>query len=151
MKKIAVFPGSFDPFTKGHEDIARRGSLMFDELIIGIGHNMNKKRYFPLEVMQQKIAGIFNAQSNIKAAKYQGLTANFAREIGASFILRGLRNVKDFQYENSIAQINRHIFEELETVFILTSPEFAHINSSIVREIHSYGQNVCKFLPFDID
>ncbi|GAA4471000.1 pantetheine-phosphate adenylyltransferase [Nibrella saemangeumensis] len=148
MKKIALFPGSFDPFTKGHEDIVLRGLQLFDEIVIGIGRNANKQRYFPLEQMVGWIEETFQAYPAIRVVTYEDLTANVARELGARFLLRGLRNTTDFEYENSIAQVNRHIYAEVETVFLITSPHLAPISSSIIRDLHRYGQPVDDFLPY---
>ncbi|MFN3382741.1 MAG: pantetheine-phosphate adenylyltransferase, partial [Runella zeae] len=114
-KRIALFPGSFDPFTKGHEDIVLRGLNLFDEIIVGIGHNSNKKRYFPLETMKALIDETFAIYPQISTVTYDDLTANMARQLGARFLLRGLRNTTDFEYENSISQVNRHVYEEVET------------------------------------
>jgi len=149
-QRIAIFPGSFDPFTKGHEEIARRGALMFDKLIIGIGHNTKKQRYFPLESTLESIRGIFSDLPNVMVEPYQILTVEFAREHGAKFILRGLRNTTDFEYENSIAQANRQIYPELETVFLITSPLYAHISSTIIREMHKFGQDLTDFMPYKL-
>ncbi|MFN4147842.1 MAG: pantetheine-phosphate adenylyltransferase, partial [Runella sp.] len=138
-KRIALFPGSFDPFTKGHEDIVLRGLRIFDEIIVGIGHNSAKKRYFPLEVMQQLIEQTFKQYPQITTFTYDDLTANIARDLGAKFLLRGLRNTTDFEFENSIAQVNRHVYQEVETIFLITSPHLAPISSTIIRELHKYG------------
>ena len=152
MKRVALFPGSFDPFTNGHADVVRRGRKIFDEIIISIGYNSKKhKRHFDLDFMMNKIEGAFVDDPNIKVVTYNELTANLAKRHNASFLLRGLRNTTDFEYENSIAQINNHIFDGLETVFIITSPSFAYISSTIVREIYSYGQNIDDFLPYKLD
>ena len=148
MKKVAIFPGSFDPFTKGHEDIALRGSLMFDELVIGIGRNSKKKRYFELDDTIGKIQVVFKERPNIKVEPYSGLTVDFARKHQAKYMLRGLRNTTDFEYENSIAQANRQIFPDLETVLLITSPIYAHISSSIIREMHRFGQDLSGFMPY---
>lgn len=149
MKKIALFPGSFDPFTKGHEDIVLRGLQLFDEIIIALGKNTQKtSRYFDIDLMVEKISSTFKDYPSIKVLTFQELTAGFARKHGAKFILRGLRNTTDFEYENSISQVNRHLNDELESVFLITSPEFAAINSSIIREVHRYGGDVSKFLPY---
>ena len=149
MKKIALFPGSFDPFTKGHEDIVLRGLQLFDEIIIAMGQNTQKSsRYFDISLMVEKISTTFVGYPSISVLTFQELTAGFARKHGARFILRGLRNTTDFEYENSISQVNRHLNAELETVFLITSPEFAAINSSIIREVHRYGGDVSKFLPY---
>lgn len=150
MKRIALFPGSFDPFTKGHEDIVLRGLRLFDEVVIGIGRNAHKARYFPLEQMTQLIEEAFAAYPAVRVISYDGLTANVARNIGAKFLLRGLRNTTDFEYENGISQVNRYIYEEVETVFLITSPHLAPISSSIIRDLHRYGQNVDAFLPYQL-
>lgn len=151
MKKVALFPGSFDPFTKGHADIVMRGLKLFDEVIIGIGTNSAKKRYFPLEMITEKIRETFKDNENVKIISYDDLTANAAVANGANFLLRGLRNTTDFEYENTISQVNRHLVGGLETVFLITSPELAPISSTIVRELHKYGAKVDDFLPYDLD
>ncbi|WP_242928999.1 pantetheine-phosphate adenylyltransferase [Pontibacter vulgaris] len=150
MKKIALFPGSFDPFTNGHLDVVLRGARLFDEVIIAIGNNSSKQRYIPVDTMVDVISRLFEGQPNIKVQSYKGLTAEFAREVDAKFLLRGLRNTTDFEYENTIAQANRHVNTDLETVFLITSPPLAAISSSIIREIHRFGGNVDDFIPFRI-
>ncbi len=149
--KIAVFPGSFDPFTKGHEDIVLRGLKIFDEIIVGIGHNTKKKRYFDVDLMAKLIRENFNNIPQIKVIVYDELTAKIAKENGANYILRGLRNTTDFEYENSISQVNRKLNKEIETVFLITSPKYAAINSSIIREIHKYGADISSFVPFSVE
>jgi len=151
MKRIAIFPGSFDPFTKGHEDIVRRGLRIFDEIIIGIGYNSKKHhRYFEIEQMVKYIEETFTSGEPVKVMVYNELTSQLASKIGANYLLRGLRNTTDFEYENSISQVNRHLNKELETVFLITSPQYAAISSSIIREVHKYGGNVTDFLPYTI-
>jgi pantetheine-phosphate adenylyltransferase len=151
MKRIALFPGTFDPFTKGHEDIVLRGLKLFDEIIIAIGYNSGKSvRYFPVTEMVNHIKTTFAAYPNISVITYAELTAEFARKHQAKYLLRGLRNTTDFEYENSISQINRQLFHELESVFLITSPEFAWISSSIIREVHKYGGNISGFLPYKL-
>lgn len=150
-KRSAFFPGSFDPFTKGHADIVERGLRLFDEIIIGIGTNVSKKRYFSLEIMEGIIRGAFNDDERIKVVSYDDLTATVAVEQGANFILRGLRNTTDFEYENTIAQVNRQIIEDLETVFLITSPHYAPISSTIVRELHRYGADISSYLPYPLE
>ncbi|MGF7217741.1 pantetheine-phosphate adenylyltransferase [Spirosoma lacussanchae] len=150
MKRTALFPGSFDPFTKGHEDIVRRGLKLFDEIIIGIGRNARKERYFPLEQMIQLIEEAFSDEPAVRIISYEDLTASVARSEGARFLLRGLRNTTDFEYENGISQVNRFVYEEVETVFLITSPHLAPISSSIIRDLHRYGQNVDEFLPYKL-
>ncbi len=150
MKRIALFPGSFDPFTKGHEDIVLRGLTLFDEVVIGIGRNTRKERYFPLEQMMRLIEEAFRHQPAVRVISYDDLTANVARNEGAKFLLRGLRNTTDFEYENGISQVNRYVYEEVDTVFLITSPHLAPISSSIIRDLHRYGQHVDEFLPYTL-
>jgi pantetheine-phosphate adenylyltransferase len=151
MRRIALFPGSFDPFTKGHEDIVLRGIHLFDEIVIAIGYNSNKSvRYFEIHTMVEKIKNTFSQHSNIRVETYAELTAEFAKKHNANYLLRGLRNTTDFEYENSISQINRKLFENLESVFLITSPQFAWISSSIIREVHRYGGDVSEFLPYKL-
>jgi len=151
MKRIAVFPGSFDPFTKGHEDIVLRGLKLFDEIIVGIGYNSGKSnRYFEIELMVKKIEETFADYPNIKVLTFAELTAAFAKRHKANYLLRGLRNTTDFEYENSISQVNRHLNPELESVFLITTPQFAAISSSIIREVQHYKGDVTAFLPYTL-
>jgi len=150
MKKVAIFPGSFDPFTNGHADLVNRGLAIFDEIVVSIGHNANKKRFFEVDLMVEKISGAFAGNDRVKVVVYDELTAHLAKKHDAKYLLRGLRNTTDFEYENSIAQINRDIYHELETVFLITSPKYAFINSSIVREIYRYGQSIAAYIPYTI-
>lgn len=150
MEKIALFPGSFDPFTKGHYDIVIRGLKVFDRIIIAIGQNTKKQRYFPLELIMDRIRETFEGNDNIQVIAYQELTATVAKKYGAKFLLRGLRNTTDFEYENGIAQMNQYLNQDLETVFLITSPQYASISSSIIREVHQYQGNVDEFLPYNL-
>jgi len=150
MSQIAVFPGTFDPFTKGHEDIVRRSLNLFDKVIIAIGHNTQKQRYFSIDFIIPKIEECFNDTSKVEVKAFQGLTADFAKEVNARFLIRGLRNTTDFEYENSISQANKHLWNELETVFMITSPHLAYISSSLIRDIHKYKGDVSAFLPYQI-
>jgi pantetheine-phosphate adenylyltransferase len=150
-KRIALFPGSFDPFTKGHEDIVLRGLQLFDEIIIAIGYNNQKNiRYFEINLMIDRIRKTFINYPNIHVLTYSELTAELARRHGANFLLRGLRNTTDFEYENSISQVNRKLNNELESVFLITSPQLTWISSSIIREVHKYGGDVSEFLPYSL-
>lgn len=151
MNRVAFFPGSFDPFTNGHADIVMRGLRLFDEIVIGIGTNPAKKRYFSVETMVSLIEKAFVDMPHIKVIVYDDLTANVAKEHDANFILRGLRNTTDFEYENTISQVNRHLVPEMETIFLITSPEFAPISSTIVRELHKYGADVSDYLPYSLE
>lgn len=151
MKRIALFPGSFDPFTKGHEDIVRRGLRLFDEIIVAIGYNSKKQnRYFEVELMKEKIEKSFENAPEVSVLVYSELTAQLATKHNAKFILRGLRNTTDFEYENSISQVNRDLNSDLETVFLITSPELAAVNSTIIREVHKYGGDVTQYLPYTL-
>lgn len=151
MKKIAVFPGSFDPFTKGHHDIVMRSLEIFDEVIIGIGYNSAKKnRYFDIELMVEKIRGIYIGNDRVRVVVYNELTSSLAKNEGARFLVRGLRNTTDFEYENTISQMNRNLYPGLETVFLITSPEFAAVSSTIIREVHRYGGDVTPYLPYSL-
>lgn len=151
MKRIAIFPGSFDPFTKGHEDIVIRGLSVFDEVIVAIGYNSGKsQRYFPIDIMVEKIRETFKKEPRISVQTFSELTAEFAKRNKARYLLRGLRNTTDFEYENSIAQVNRHLNPELESVFLITSPAFASISSSILREVHRYHGDISSLIPYKL-
>jgi pantetheine-phosphate adenylyltransferase len=151
MKRVAIFPGSFDPFTKGHEDIVLRGLSLFDEIIIAIGYNSKKNtRYIAIDKMVSLIQETFKEIPAISVQTYDELTAEFARKNKAKFLLRGLRNTTDFEYENSIGQVNRFLNSELESVFLITSPQFASLSSSIIREVHRYGADVSDLLPYKL-
>ncbi len=151
MKRVALFPGSFDPFTRGHEDIVLRGLRLFDEIIIAIGYNSKKQnRYFEIDFMEAKINETFSDRPEVSVVVYSELTAQLATKYNAGFILRGLRNTTDFEYENSISQVNRDLNTDLETVFLITSPELAALNSSIIREVHKYKGDVSKYLPYSL-
>lgn len=150
-KKVALFAGSFDPFTKGHEDIVLRGLQIFDEIVIAIGYNSQKSnRYFPIDLMVDKIRGTFQNYPSIQVHTYAELTAEYAKKFNAKYLLRGLRNTTDFEYENSISQINRKLNHQLESVFLITTPQFAWISSSIIREVHRYNGDVSDFLPYKL-
>lgn len=146
MKK-AVFPGSFDPFTVGHESIVRRAIPLFDEIIIAVGYNVNKKGYFTLEDRKRWIGNVFSDEPKIKVDHFEGLTINYCKDIGAGYLLRGLRTSADFEYERAIAQVNKAMYEGIETVFLLTMPEHTPVTSTIVRDIIRNGGDASKFLP----
>lgn len=150
MQKIALFPGSFDPFTNGHLDVVRRGVGLFDKVIIAIGTNSSKQRYLPIDWIIPQIEALFADEPRVSVRSYRGLTTDFARETGARYLLRGLRNTLDFEYENAIAQANRHLNPDLETVFLFTSPTLAAVSSTIIREIHRFGGDVAPFVPYGL-
>ena len=145
MKQIGLFPGSFDPFTKGHEAVIRKSLVLFDEVIIGIGINTSKSYLFDLEKRRKHIASHFTSGENVRIKTYQKLTVDFCKEIGAQHIIRGLRDAKDFEYEKAIAHMN-HAISGIETVFFLTDQEFGAVNSSIIREIHRNGGDISPFV-----
>jgi len=144
--KRAVFPGSFDPLTLGHVDIIQRALPLFDEIIIAIGVNADKKYMFPLEQRTHFIEETFKKQEKIKVKTYTGLTAAFCKEMNAHFILRGLRNTNDFNYEQSIAQTNQAI-TGVESVFLFCSPQFSHISSTIVRDVKRNDGDISSLVP----
>ncbi len=144
MKRKGLFPGSFDPFTKGHEAVVLKALEVFDEIVIGIGINSKKQSYFSIDSRIHHIAELFAAHSAVSVKTYQKLTVDFCKDIEASHIIRGLRDSKDFEYEKTIGHMN-HAISGIETVFFLTSQEHSAINSSIIREMH---QNHADISPF---
>ncbi len=148
MKK-AIFPGSFDPFTLGHYDIVNRGLALFDEIIIGIGRNSTKKDTFPIREREEAIRKIFKDEPRIRVEIYDCLTVDFAKQHDAKFILRGIRCVEDFEYERNMAEANRQL-GDLETIILYTHPEYAHISSTLVRDLYAYGKDVSAFVPNEL-
>lgn len=151
MNRTALFPGSFDPVTVGHEDIVKRALSFFDNIVIGIGVNSTKKCLYSLDRRVEMLGKVFEGEINVSIKEYKGLTVDFCNEIGAKFILRGLRSSTDFEYESSIAQMNRVMHGDIETVFILSSPEYSAVNSTIVREIIKNGGEASKFVPAGVN
>lgn len=146
MKRIALFPGTFDPFTIGHQSLVTRGLALVDEIIISIGVNEKKQTYFSLEKRLNFIGRLYADDPRVVVTPYDSLTVDFAREVNAEFILRGIRTVNDFEYEKSIADVNRKL-TGIETFILFTEPEHTHISSSIVRELLRYGKDISQFVP----
>ena len=144
--KRAIFPGSFDPFTIGHHDIVMRALNLFDEIIIGIGHNYTKRETFPLSERLAAIQRIYDNEPRVRVEVYDGLTVDFAAQHNAQFILRGVRSTQDFEYERNIAEANKQL-SSIETVLLYTRPEYAHISSTLVRDLYSHNKDITPFLP----
>jgi pantetheine-phosphate adenylyltransferase len=150
MKRIALFPGTFDPITVGHLNILERAIPLFDEIVIGIGHNSSKSTLFPLEQREVWIAEIFKDVTTVRVASYEGLTVDFCQKINANYILRGLRNMSDFDYEKNIAQMNKLVQNHIESVFLMCDPEYTPISSSVVRDLIRNGGNAAPYLPKEV-
>ncbi|MCF8359291.1 MAG: pantetheine-phosphate adenylyltransferase [Prolixibacteraceae bacterium] len=151
MEMIAVFPGSFDPFTVGHESVLTRALPLFRKIVVMLGVNINKKYLFPIETRKQMIVDLFKDEPKVEVEIFDGLTVDFCRKAGATHILRGLRTASDFEYERAIAQINKKMYDDIETVFLLTKPEHTPVNSSVVRDIIKHGGDAGIFLPQKLD
>ncbi|MFT3740466.1 MAG: pantetheine-phosphate adenylyltransferase [Breznakibacter sp.] len=149
MKKTAIFPGSFDPFTIGHENVVRRALDLFDNIIVAVGYNSNKKDFFSVQQRVEWINAVFADEPRVTVDKYEALTVDFAKTVNASHILRGIRTSADFEYERAIAQINKAM-TGIDSVFLLTTPEHTPVNSSIVRDIIKHGGDASMFLPKQI-
>jgi pantetheine-phosphate adenylyltransferase len=147
MEKIAVFPGTFDPFTVGHEALVKRALSLFDKVIIAVGTNLSKKTLFTIEQRLAMVNEVFANEPRVEVKSYQGLTVEFCQSIGAKFLLRGLRTAADFEYERAIGQVNKAMNPDIDTVFLLTSPEHTPVNSTIVRDILINNGDASKFLP----
>lgn len=146
IMKTAIFPGSFDPFTKGHYDIVMRGLSLFDHIIIGIGRNSTKRETFPIREREAAIQKIFHDEPRVKVVIYDCLTVDFARQQGAQFILRGIRGMADFEYERNMAEANKEL-GGIETILLYTRPEYAHISSTLVRDLYAYNKDVSDYVP----
>ena len=151
QKRIAIFPGSFDPLTKGHQAIIRKALPLFDKIIIAIGSNNAKKNYFSLQERIEQIKIVFNSDQKISVESFKGLTVDFCKKNNAHFIIRGLRDGKDFEYEKSIAIMNNQIESSIETVFFMTDAKYQAINSVIIRDIIRNGGDASKFLPNELN
>ena len=145
--KIAVFPGSFDPITIGHVEIVKRALPLFDKIIVAVGVNTTKKNLFSLEQRLGWLREVFREQPKVEVSYFENLTAHYCQRIGARYLLRGLRNASDFDYEKTISQLNHIVGGGIETVFLISQPEFSHISSTIVREIIVGGGDATPFIP----
>lgn len=150
MKRVAVFPGSFDPFTAGHLNILKRALTMFDEIVVAIGENIDKKSYFSderkIEIIKEATAGL----KGVKIVVYNNLTIELCRKLGVKHIVRGVRNMIDFETERSIADANRKLAPDIETIIIPTAQEFAHISSTAVRDLLKHGGDISQFVPDNV-
>ena len=147
MSKVALFPGTFDPFTLGHLDIVNRGLTMFDEVVVAIGVNTGKKHLFSLEQREQWVNELFENEPRVRVASYEGLTAKFAEQTGAQFIIRGLRTTQDFTYEKQIAYVNEDMSPSINSVFLMSQQTNATVSSTIVRDLIQFGGDYEKYLP----
>lgn len=147
MDKIAIYAGSFDPFTKGHQNVIDRGLRVFDKIIVALAHNVSKNTIFSLDDRVEIIEEIYKDRDNIVVDSFEGLLVDYSKKIGTSVLLRGMRSVSDFEYELQMALANKTLYSEIETIFIVTDSKYSHISSSLIREIVSLGGSVKKMVP----
>jgi pantetheine-phosphate adenylyltransferase len=150
MQRICLFPGTFDPVTMGHVDVIERAVSMFDKLIVGVGINSSKQPMFTLEQRTKWIADIFKNDSRVEVMGYEGLTVDFCKKVDAHYILRGIRYIADFEYEKAIADMNRMLAPDIETIFLTCSPMYSTISSTLVRDVIRNGGNAGMFLPKEV-
>lgn len=151
MDRIALFPGSFDPFTLGHEAIVEQGLRIFDRIVIGIGANCEKRGLLTVDNRRRLIEDIFRGESRVEVTAYEGLTGDYCRELGIKFILRGMRNTVDYEYERGVMMVNQRLYPEITTVLLFTPPEYVAISSSIIRELCHFGRDPREMMPRGID
>lgn len=151
MEKVALFPGSFDPITVGHESIVYRSLSLFDKVIVAIGYNANKKAFFSIEKRIAMIQKVFAQEPRVQVISYEGLTVDLCNRLGVRYILRGLRTSADFEFERAIAQVNKIMHPNIETVFMLTAPQHTPVNSSIIRDILLHNGDPSQFIPSAIN
>jgi pantetheine-phosphate adenylyltransferase len=151
MSKIAIFPGSFSPFTIGHQSVIDRALPLFDKIVISIGINSEKPQYFSIDKRMQWIKDVYNNNPKIDVKQYKGLTVDFCKKENANYILRGLRDSHDFKFEKNIAQMNKGLNASIETIFIMTPPELSYISSSLIRDVIKNGGDVSKFIAKEIN
>ncbi len=147
VDKIAIYAGSFDPFTKGHQNVIDRGLRVFDKIIVALAHNVSKKTIFSFDDRIEIIKEIYKDRDNIVVDSFEGLLVDYSKKIGTSVLLRGMRSVSDFEYELQMALANKTLYSEIETIFIVTDSKYSHISSSLIREIVSLGGSVKKMVP----
>ena len=148
--KIALFPGSFDPVTKAHVDIVRRAVSLFDKVVVGVGLNSTKQPFLDSDVRKKILEAVFRDDEKIEVTLYQGLTIDYAKKIGAGYIIRGIRSVSDFEYEKTIAHVNHALIPEIESIFILSKPGYSSISSTIVRDILRNKGDISLFVPKEV-
>lgn len=146
MARTALFAGTFDPYTKGHNSIVQRALPLFDEVVVAVGRNMGKRCMLSVEERVAAIEKLYAGENRVRVCAYDGLTMDFAREVGATVLLRGVRSVKDFEYEREIADVNRKV-GGIDTLLLVSEPEYASVSSSVVRELLEYGKDVTPLLP----
>lgn len=149
--KRAIFPGSFDPFTRGHQALVEEALTIFDEVVISIGENVSKQSLLSLKSRMQMIEDVYQDNPRVKCMSYSTLTGDFAQSVGAEAIIRGVRNTIDFEYERTMAQTNKRLYPTLTTIILLTPPELADVSSSMVRELLKFGHDVSEFIPQGVD
>ncbi len=150
-ENIVVFPGSFDPFTRGHAAVVEVALRLFDKVVIGIGENISKRGLLSTECRVALISEVYASNPRVEVRSYGSLTGDFAIECGAQAIVRGVRTTSDFEYEQNMAEINRHLYPSISTIILSTPAELSHISSSVVRELLSFGRDVREFLPQGVD
>ena len=150
MNKIAVFPGSFSPFSLGHKAVVDSALPLFDKVIIAVGNNPEKNQYFSIKKRLKWINDVYKNMPNISVERYEGLTVDFCKTVNANFIVRGLRDSHDFKFEKNITQMNKKLNAEIETIFIITPPDLSHISSTILRDIIKNGGDISTFIPKEI-
>jgi len=148
--KIALFPGSFDPVTKAHVDILKRSISLFDKVVIGIGINTTKQSLLPIDARKKMLEAVFSDEPKVEIQTYSGLTVDFCKEIGANYMIRGIRTVSDFEYEKAIAQMNHALVPEIESIFIVSKPGYSSISSTIVRDILRNKGDISQFVPQEV-
>lgn len=147
MERVVIFPGSFDPFTVGHEALVNRALLLFDKVIVAIGYNVAKSGFFSLEARMAMIRKVFANNPNVEVDSYQGLTIDYCKKKGVPFLIRGLRTSADFEFERTVGQVNHAMDSDIETVFLLTAPEHSFINSTVIRDILTHNGDASAFVP----